>query len=166
MFFWRIARLKQELVEQPLSSRGELPYLIAYVVLSSVVLYIPYTKGDVPVLVDAAVATAIAAGGTVYVYRQNGGGDGRFFLQRYFSIGWVVAVRFAAALLLIYAVYAVSVAAVGVDISEHTPWYETLFLWFAQAVFFNRLALHTADVARRTMAVPPGDAANREQGCD
>ena len=153
MFFWQIERLKEQLVERPLSSRGELPYLIAYVALSTIGLYFPHPNGDVPAFVDAVVVTTITVAGSLYAYRQNAAGDASFFLQRYFSIGWVVGVRFAAVVLGIFAVYAVVLAITGRDISEHTRWYESVFWWLAEVVFFHRLGVHTGDVARRANAL-------------
>ncbi len=154
MFFWRITRLKEQLAERPLSTGEELPYLVAYLVLSTLAMYIPYGDAEIPAAVDGIVVTAIAVAGTVYVYRQNGGGDAPFFLQRYFSIGWVVLVRFAAAMIGLYVSYAAAlIGLAGVEYPERTPWYETLFLWFAQLVFYYRFGVHTRDVSRRVAAV-------------
>jgi hypothetical protein len=153
MFFWRIARLKEELVLQPLAARAELPYLIAYVLLATAGLYIPYAGGDVPRTVDGIVMSAIAVVGTIYVYRQNGGANGTFFLQRYFAIGWVVTVRFAALLTVMFAGYAIILAAFGRDVPDRSPWYETLVQWLWHAALFYRIGYHTEDVARRANAV-------------
>lgn len=153
MFFWRITRLKERLAEAPLSPREELPYVIAYVVLSTGAMYIPYGDAQIPQAADGVAATAIAVAGTLYVYHQNGGADGRFFLQRYFALGWVIAVRFVAALLGIYVAYGVALAVAGAEYPDRTPWYETLFLWIAQVILFYRLGMHARDLSGGAQAV-------------
>ena len=153
MFFWRIEKLKQQLAERPLSSRGELPYLVGFVALSTVALYIPYTEGQVPAAVDALVGTGVAVAGTIYVYQQNGGENAPFFLQRYFAIGWVVAVRFMAALIGLFAVYLIGLAVTGWDVPPHSEWYETSVFWVAEAILYYRVGFHARDISRRTHSV-------------
>jgi hypothetical protein len=56
--------------------------------------------------------TIIVLSGTVYCYRCNGGPNGTRFLERYFSVCWVVLVRFLP-LGVLYAVLVTSVPGIA-----------------------------------------------------
>jgi hypothetical protein len=101
MYFWRLEKLKTEMAARPLSEREALPYLVVFVALSSAVAYIPQTSHNLWDGFGAVWSVLLAAVGTVYIYRQNGGAAGQHFLQRYFAVGWVVFIRWLAVLILV-----------------------------------------------------------------
>lgn len=70
------------------------------------------------------------------------------FLQRYFAIGWVVALRWAAAVLAIAAVLFGVMAAVEADM-ESTQWYEFVLFAVAETIYYWRLGHHIKDLAAR-----------------
>lgn len=80
MYFWRLERLKREMAIRPLSESETLPYLVAYVAFTTALFFIPYTFSNVWDTLGAVFSTVLAVVGTIYVYRQNGGADGQYFL--------------------------------------------------------------------------------------
>ena len=151
MYFWRIEKLKTEMAARPLSEREALPYLVVFVALSSAVAYIPQTTHNVWDGLGAVWSVLLAALGTIYIYRQNGGGGGQHFLQRYFAVGWVVVVRLIVVLILVAVAFYGTLAAVGAD-TESTHWYDFLFLAVVEAVIYWRIGHHVRDLAQRATA--------------
>ena len=81
MYFWRIGNLKTELAARPLSEREALPYLVASMVVLTAATYIPQAEYTLWDYLTAAWSISLAAVGTIYIYRENGGARGRHFLQ-------------------------------------------------------------------------------------
>ncbi len=151
MYFWRIEKLKTEMAARPLSEREALPYLVVTVALSSAVAFIPQTTHNVWDGLAAVWSVLLAVVGTIYIFRQNGGAEGRHFLQRYFAIGWVVSVRWLAVFILVTVVLYGTLVAVGADIKS-THWYDFLYLAVVEAVIYWRIGHHVRDLAQRAMA--------------
>lgn len=149
MYFWRIEKLKNEMAARPLSEREVLPYLVVTVALYSAVGYIPQTAQNVWDGLGAGWSVLLAAVGTIYIYRQNGGAGGQHFLQRYFAVGWVVAIRWLVVVILAAIAFFGTLAAVGAD-TESTHWYDFLFLAVVEAVIYWRIGYHVRDLAQRT----------------
>ncbi len=152
MYFWRIEKLKAEMAARPLSEREALPYLVVFVALSAAVSCIPTTSSNVWDGLGAAWSIMLAVVGTIYIYRQNGGAGGQHFLQRYFAVGWVVAIRWLVVIMLALAAFYVALAVLGVE-KEHTEWYDFLFFAIAEAVVYWRIGHHVGDLAQRTTVV-------------
>ena len=149
MYFWRIEKLKSEMAARPLSEREVLPYLVVYVALSAAVSYLPPTTYNVWDGLGAVWSTLLAVVGTIYIYRQNGGADGQHFLQRYFAIGQVVAMRWLAFVMLPVVALYIAMEELGSD-TESTHWYDFLFGAVIEAAFYWRVGYHVRDLAQRT----------------
>lgn len=149
MYFWRIEKLKAELATRPLTDRETLPYLVYFVGWTTAASFIPATFTNVWDGLGAAWSVLLAVIGTLYIYRRNGGADGQYFLQRYFAIGWVVAIRWLVILVLAIVAFVGVLTALGSE-AEDTTWYEFLFLAIAEAVIYWRTDHHVGDVANRT----------------
>lgn len=96
MYWWKIHDLRTELANGTLPERARFQYLLIYTVLSTVAVEFPLLSPE-PNLWDRAftvVAFSLAVLGTTWLYRQNGGGRGHGFLERYLSLGWVFLLRF------------------------------------------------------------------------
>lgn len=91
----------------------------------------------------------MAAIGTIYVYRQNRGASGIHFLQRYFAIGFVVAVRSAAILTSVAIPFYVAMELLGAG-GEATTWQEFLFFAAAEIFLYERFGRHIREVALNT----------------
>ena len=94
MYFWNIEKLKTQLIEKPLSDKEVLPYLIITMALLVAERYLPqsaeFNLWDY-LLLAFEVISVVA--GTYWLYLKNKANAGSHFLQRYFAIGWVAAIR-------------------------------------------------------------------------
>jgi len=146
MYFWRIHKLKQELVASPLSDRQLLPYLLLYSALTAAAFMVPIESAGPWDIVGGSWSVVLAVFGTVYVYRRNGGSEGEHLLQRILTIGWVVGVRWGAALACLFMAYFSAAEILG-EVSENTTWYEAALLGLAEGLLYWRIGQHVSDVA-------------------
>lgn len=130
MYFWRIEELKRKHVGGSLTDREILPYFLIFVGLTALVTILPVESMSYWDYIGAIGTFLLTVFGTVYVYRYNGGATGSHFLQRYFSIGWVVAVRWSVIVmpLLVALLFLLDSPA------KHTTSYVALFFFVAEVV--------------------------------
>lgn len=95
MYFWKLTPLKQELREKGLSQREQLGYLVAHVMVNSLGSLSFAPPGRIAVA-GSAVALVVYIGGLTYAYRRNGGNEGRDFLAKVLSLGWVIQIQMIA----------------------------------------------------------------------
>lgn len=136
---------------RPLSQREELPYLVVYGALTALVAALPTTSLNIWDGLTGVWSILLAIFGTIYIYRQNGGANGHFFLQRYLAVGWVVAVRYLAVLVPIAIVFFALL--VADNASEVTTGGEFIFSAVAETIIYWRIAHHVRDLARKTTAL-------------
>jgi len=150
MYFWNLRGLKSRMAERPLTDREVLPYLV---VCNSIIAAVyslallPFNRWDA---LGVIWSVALAIGGTLYVYRCNGGAGGEQFLQRGLVIGWVVAIRWGVALIVASIPLYVGLEIFG-EISDETTWYEFLMFAVWELIVYERVAHHVGDVAQRTV---------------
>lgn len=170
MYWWNIQRLKDALVERPLTAREQLSYYIA----TFVVLYLLMALGA---LAPAASASATVFNlilsfvflvfGTLYCYASNGGANGTEFLPRLFAVGWVVTIRWSvvAVPLLILGGFVLMVMSILVgdtgpdpaDAATPGPIFTvaSTALWYLlYALLIWRCGAHLRDVAHRAPEKP------------
>ena len=147
MRFWRIDRLKADLRDRPLCDRESLPYLLFYAGLFTAASAIPHSEPNVFDQVGAALSILIAVLGTVFVYQQNGGRQGHYFLQRYFAIGFVVAIRCATAIIFAMSGLLALEDQLGI-LTDETSALEFLFETGAEIVLYWRIGHHVGDLAK------------------
>jgi len=148
MFIWRIDELKSKLATAPLTDREALPYLLIFVGVTGLLPLFPPTEMNHWDYLSAGFSLLVALGGTLYVYARNGGNSGRYFLQRYFAIGWVTTVRWLAIVVPLF--FALMF---GLDWESHTTPYETVYFAVAEIFLFARIGYHVLDVAKLTVAI-------------
>lgn len=149
MRFWRVGQLKAEMEVQPLSDREVLPYIVLYVAMTNLVMGLPQSDLNALDAFDTLCCVLIAIVGTIYIFRCNGGVDGQYFLQRYFAIGFVVAVRCIVALIALFVPLAFTLDALGL-MTEETSWYDVLISVVIQVLVYWRTGKHIGDLARST----------------
>jgi len=150
MYFWKIDRLKEDIKNGELVEKDKFIYALIYIVLCEVALYtmawIPIEDGNVWDVIDTVVNVLIVLVGTIYAYKANGGNTGSDFLGRFFSIGFVVSVRFFVLLIPIMVVlvlyyYVLTedelIATTAIDVVPFIVWYAALY-W--------RICKHIGDV--------------------
>ena len=99
MRFLNIKKLKRELRAGSLSENDAFTYFFAMLILDTLLINFSFTFfGEAELkMLDIASAIApifIAVSATWFLYLANGGKNGSCFFLRYFSILWVVGVRF------------------------------------------------------------------------
>ena len=93
MYFWNINKLKQDIKDGGLSESEQFKYLLVCVVLMTLSEIFYLGESFSSVKYDLAIDIIFAIFGTYYLYRCNGGANGKRFLEKFFSIGFVVGVR-------------------------------------------------------------------------
>lgn len=103
MYFWKIKRLREHLIEQGLGQRALFVYILLFTLINAAIVEFAFllpTEGATQAVdfISPLLAVAIIAVGTCLCFRANGGGAGREFAERFFSIGFVTG-------LLVLAIY-------------------------------------------------------------
>jgi len=93
MYFWNIDKLKQDIKDGGLSESEQFKYLLVFIVLMTLSEIVYVGESFSSVKYDLAIDIIFAIFGTYYLYRCNGGANGKRFLEKFFSIGFVVGVR-------------------------------------------------------------------------
>jgi len=103
MYFWKIEKLKEDIRESKLTEKDRFIYALIYLVLGAIVMELmmltQIENGNVWDLINSVGNIIIVTLGTIYAYKANGSNNGSDFLGKYFSIGFVMAIRF-----LVYAI--------------------------------------------------------------
>ncbi len=110
MYFWKISDLKEELIKNGLSQKSMFIYILLYMLLAQFFVEISYifpseeaaTTTDYIQMIFDLAAVGI---GTYLCFYANGSDNGQQFSERYFSIGFVVSLRFMVLLFPIIAVF-------------------------------------------------------------
>jgi len=148
MYFWRIEQLKDQLIARPLSDREALPYLLVFVGLTAAIGFIPTEGLNVWDHVGTGLSVILTVLGTLWVYRQNGGADGHFFLQRYLAVGWVIGIRWVVGLVAFFFPLYFVLSLLSIE-SDVTTWYETTILAAAELLLYWRIGSHVEYIASR-----------------
>lgn len=104
MYFWKIGKLKEELIVNGLSQKALFVYIVIYVVLAQLFtetnhLFPSKDAVNIADYIQSAIEIFIVGFGTYGCYYANGAAKGHQFVERYFSIGLVTNLRFLAILL-------------------------------------------------------------------
>jgi uncharacterized membrane-anchored protein YitT (DUF2179 family) len=112
VYFWNIKALKNDIRENRFSEKDRFIYFIIYFVFSAIglelVMYMPIENANLWDYVDSFLNILIVLVGTVFAYKANGYSNGSDFLGKYFSISFVVSIRFLIyliPLLVLYIIY-------------------------------------------------------------
>jgi hypothetical protein len=156
MIWWNIKLLKQRLINEGLSQKHLFVYIFIFIMLSEFLLqaafYIPIEGLNIYDYAEF-IAEFITIGlGTYLIYRVNGGSEGKQFAERFFSISFVVGMRFfvlSIPIFLIYLVYIVGQNE-GEDGELPTTLYESAIFTCWLIAFYWRVIVHVKDVANST----------------
>lgn len=153
MIFCNIKLLKQRLIEEGLSQQHLFIYIFVYILFTEVAIQgcglLPpeeLNKYDYMEIIVYLVAMGI---GTYLIYRVNGGSKGKQFAERFFSIGFVVGMRFFVILISIMIILVVGKNQMG-DIDLPATWYETIIYSCWSIAFYWRMIVHVKEVANTT----------------
>ena len=141
MYFWNINKLKEDLKEQPLPESESFKYLLASSIVLGLVM-VPLFETNKYDVIGALLDTVVLVFGVLYIFRCNGAANGEHLLQRYFSLGWVVSIRWLVlAVIPVFVAYFVVMEIVG-EVPEYTTLQDTVLISVLYAGYFLRLGAH------------------------
>ncbi len=98
MYFWKIELLKDDLINNRFDDKSLLPYIILTIFLytlgTEITAYIPYEEVNLLTYLLSFMNVLIPIIGTIYIYKKNGGANGKNFANRYITISFVIGIRF------------------------------------------------------------------------
>ncbi len=147
MYLWSINGLKNSLIEKPLSEYTAFLYLLLYVFFTALFMEIATEPESIWDLADDIVAIGSVVIGTVYCFFKNGAGEGSYFLQRYFSIGWVVHLRLA---VMFFIPFFTILFLIPMELFDYDSWYVPLINLSFYVLIYWRIGHHIGQVAENT----------------
>lgn len=152
MYIWKIEKLKEDLINDAVTQRDHFfYYFISMVVFLIAIEMIVRFSTESPNIWDNIYSLSnmlIPLVGTILTFRANGGANGKDFLGRYFSVGFVVTVRFLVWLLPIFIVLAIyySLFYSEEDVVASTPIDVIPFIIWTFLLYW-RIVKHVKDVS-------------------
>jgi hypothetical protein len=145
MYFFRYQPLKEKLKTRSLSDREALPYLIAVSAFAAAVSALPtivdFNSWD---WMGGSLSVALAIGGVIYAYVQNGGKHGFDLIQKYVVIGWIATVRCLLAFIPCAIALYLAGEALGLT-ANNTNWFDVLTIAVFEAILYQRIGRHIRD---------------------
>ncbi|WP_317592135.1 hypothetical protein [Vibrio sp. EA2] len=123
MYFWNIEALKRDIVGGRLTEKDRFIYALIYIVFS--VAAFEYFQGSATEYsniwdqIESIANVVVVLVGTYFTYRVNGASSGSDFLGRYFSLGFVVTIRFS--VLLFPIVFALQMYGTALGVENEMP---------------------------------------------
>lgn len=158
MYFWKIKDLKDELIKNGLSQKSIFIYILLYVLLGQLFVEVSciFPSEEVATTTDyiqMIFDLAVVGIGTYLCFYANGSDKGQQFSERYFSIGFVVGLRFMVLLLPIVIVFGIVAGILsetsGLDLDGPVFNYGVLVIVSAWLVaMYWRIIAHINDVAK------------------
>lgn len=158
MYFWKINDLKQLIVERGLSEAQVFYYVLLFVGLSAAgiefMAYFPSEHPNAWTYVQSGLNFVIPIIGTVVAYHANRGAEGSDFAAKYFSISFVVLMRFLVYLppivvaLFVYYGLSIDWSSSNVEEEFQTGWFEVVLLSVWYTALYARIAEHIRDTAK------------------
>jgi uncharacterized membrane-anchored protein YitT (DUF2179 family) len=144
MYFWNIEKLKEDIRADRVTEKDRFIYALIYLAFSVIsfefLTHVPFelkSEGARDIAVSAINVLIILAG-TIFAFKANGSIDGIDFLGKYFSIGFVLEVRFTVFILPLLAVYLSTDTYVFLE-AEAQPrsWDSILLLAWSSALYWR-----------------------------
>ena len=148
MYIWKIDKLNKELITGELSEREKFKYLVA----SSIIYGLVTIRYSSPNHVDTwsgVIAAIVAVIGLFFIYKCNGGDNGKEFLTRYLSISLVILIRVVVLLMIPSLIVLMVVQEIYLGgIPDETTTVDLAYITIVEIVFVFWVAKHINKVAR------------------
>lgn len=142
-YVWNTAFVKESLRKERLSEAASFKYFLAIMVFDWLQFTLIATTPTPSISLWSAAGSwatfAITVFGLPYLYRKNGGADGKQFLLRYFPLSITVGWKFVVAMLV--ALWLAPVVLAGQS-NETLGWSTTIALALINIAMFWRIGLH------------------------
>jgi hypothetical protein len=159
MIFWNIKLLKQRLIDEGLSQNHLFAYIFIHIMFYEYSFATcSYDSIEDPNIYDHVASIANITTyffGTILIYRVNSGSEGKQFAERFFSIGFVVGVRFSVLFIPIF-IFPIAGFIEAEDSGLFSTWYELIYLVLLQGwlvALFWRMIVHVKEVANTTLSL-------------
>lgn len=145
MYFINIKALKEQHESGQYQSNDSLMYLSATVILSYIaILLVRFPENSWSLGVDAVEGVMVLL--SIFVaYLANGGNNGRHFLDKFVSIGWVVLIRLLPVIVLLALGVNIGETAFFGQAREHDGPEDIIGLAVVYGIYTWRLAVHIKD---------------------
>ena len=151
MYFWKIEALKTDIREGNLTEKQKFIYAFIYIfsceALLNLAAFTPNLDLNMWDGIYSVSSVIIMTVGTLFAFKANGGSLGTDFLGKYFSIGFVVVIRFGVILIPISAgIFSYSYYAFPEDSDITSSSWDTVpvIVWYA--ALYWRTVIHIRDV--------------------
>lgn len=143
MYFWQIAKVREQLASGVLNERTGFKYFMAHVVFYSLAYLILGEGGGERVdYIIAMLSIPITIGGVLYAHHCNSGYEGENFYTRLFAISWVMTIKLlAAGVVFFFLLSLFEGAAENVDASSYLYTEAGVFILF-QLIYYWRIGHH------------------------
>lgn len=146
MYFWKIDKLKNDLLEKPLSESETFKYVFANLLVYSLTM-LPLLENNIWDFYSGIIMAVITMVGTYYLYKCNKGASGNNFLQKYFALGWVVSIRWIVLIMLpIMTIFYIGIAIYS-GVPEQTTLADVILSNTVYMSFFWLLGKHIKEVS-------------------
>lgn len=152
MYFWKIEELKNTLRNSQLPEKSKFIYLFLtnffFILIINLLSLFPSKQDEVDLyLMVTGIINFIV--GSCLIYMANGGNNGKYFLSKYISIGFVLGIRmFVFLLCVIFPIYLI----INAIISSHSQIYflknELYFACFFifDIIYYRRFYIHIKEL--------------------
>tara|TARA_R110000751_G_scaffold304780_2_gene420510 strand:+ start:180 stop:638 length:459 start_codon:yes stop_codon:yes gene_type:complete len=152
MYIWKIDKLNEELVAGNMPEREVFKYLVASSILYALAM-IQYSNPNSIDTWSGVAAGLVTLIGLFFIYKCNGGDNGKDFLIRYLSISWVVFVRMFVLLMIPTMVFVFTLQEIYMGgIPDETTNIDLIYMTAIEIAFVLWVAKHVNSVARASNA--------------
>ena len=155
MYFINIKQLKQDIINRDFTEKDRYIYMFLYL-LGCTFFWLLDNKNKMGPTVGFNVVdmstTFVLIIGTYFLYKANGGSKGEDFAGRYFSIVWIVAIRwFVPYLLFVITLWSI----IGISADKYSRIFEVSFTIFSfsyglyMAIVYYCSYGHMTDVSKK-----------------
>ncbi len=138
--------MKKDLIKGSLSEKEQFKYLLANTIIISLAM-IPVIENNIMNIYFAIIAGIITVFGAIYIYKVNGSANGKYLLQRFLSLGWVMAMRWSVLIMLpVMIIFFTILEIFSPNLIEVTSIYDILVFSILYLIYFYILGKHVKDV--------------------
>lgn len=148
MYHWSIQRLKDDIRERGMADDDVIAYFVSGTMASAVLAWLPSVLAGPWSSFLYGWDVLLAGVGTYYLYQSNRGRMGQLFLQRYFSLGWVVGWRWLVPTFLAGAALFTVLRLQPTIPEDQRLAVMTGYVGLAELIWYWRLAVHLRDLSR------------------
>ena len=148
MYFWNIEKLKQDIKNGGLSESMQFKYFLIWIILTifAELSYVDSNFSDIKY--EFATDLLFTILGTIYLYKCNGGANGKDFLQKYISIGLVVFFRIILYFIAFMILLTILLAFSEISDAQYDNLVNYIITPILLLVYYWRAGIHIKDVAK------------------